>query len=90
MGVEKKSNGRFQARYIKNGKRITVGTFDSRVEARQALAKARGDVFASQETIDTDFSKGLELNQDAPLKLRPPMQPSRWERFKAWLRPKAN
>ena len=41
MGVTKRRNGRFQARYTRNGKYITVGTFTTKKAAQEALAMAR-------------------------------------------------
>jgi len=42
MAIERKKSGVYKARYTKNGKKITVGTFPTRQAAEIALAKARG------------------------------------------------
>lgn len=37
MGVSRKPNGKFEARYRRNGQTIHVGTFPTEVQARAAL-----------------------------------------------------
>lgn len=88
MGVERKGN-KFQARYIKDGKRITVGTFKSKSEARRALAVARGSVYASQEAIDEQKVPMAVQDLQAspqPLVLSKPRPVTTWGRIKTWLK----
>lgn len=62
MGVEKHKKN-WQARYTKGGKRIYVGSFKTRNEARIALAIARGEnihITAGRQAGKQSFFKRLK------------------------------
>lgn len=89
MGVERKSNGTYQARYRKDGVRINVGTFKSKSEARRHLVLAReqgivgveteaGKIYLSKNSSDSNF-----INSNGGYT---PIKPTLKQRFTTWLK----
>lgn len=85
MGVERKANGKFQARYTVNGVRKTVGTFKSKSEAKRALVIAR----ANDPKIEPDLFTNKNINPKGFLVTPIPNQiggvtPTFTERISQW------
>lgn len=74
MGVFKE-NGKYRARFYRNGQAINVGTFKTKQEAQVALEKARG-------SIDVVPDQKMEDRQE-PLVLHPTPPPTLWQKIKA-------
>ncbi len=74
MGVSRKPNGRFEARYRRNGKTIHVGTFDTEEEARANLKLDR-------QTYDATMAQPVDRYREEHLDAQ--KEPTLWERIKA-------
>ncbi len=89
MGVERKRNGTYQARYVKNGKRVTIGTYKSKSEARRHLAMARGEEIVEYKPEDRVYlgTDPAKVNFAKPISggyvtIKPTLK----QRFTTWLK----
>ena len=77
MGVTRRENGKYQARYRRNGQTIHVGTFDTEVQARAALKLDR-------QTYDATMAQPVDRYREEHLDDQ--KEPTLWERIKATFR----
>lgn len=74
MGVTRRENGKYQARYRRDGRTIHVGTFPTEVQARAALKLDR-------QTYDHTMAQPVDRYREEHLDVQ--KEPTLWERIKA-------
>lgn len=78
MGVFKE-NGKYRARFYRNGKSINVGTFKTKHEAQAALEEARG----STEPVNVKYDKGLPMADFGTPIVKHKSELSLWQKIRA-------
>lgn len=77
MGVSRKPNGKYEARYRRDGKTIHVGTFETEDIARDMLKLDR-------QTYDATMAQPVNRYREEHLNAQ--KEPTLWERIKAAFR----